>query len=277
MLRRLRRPPHRRRQPLPVRHRGLRRDLEADLGEACRAARRTACARTSRTRTCSTAAPSSPLWFSVDRGQTWQHAEHEPADGGDPRVRRPPDGRRDRRGHARPEPLGARRDPAPADDRGGPGGRRPPLRPVPAVRWKREPGRGGTNRRFVRREPRARRAPIYYSLSRRPRRSSLKIVDASGAASASCRPAAAGPAPRDLGPDRTPPRREGGGGALAGVAAAFRGRGARAGIPVPPGTYGVILDVDGEDQAQTLRVDRPDPAGLRGHRRRRRTVDRRRQ
>ena len=50
---------------------------------------------------------------------------------------------------------------------------------MPAVRWRSEPGRGGTNRAFVGENPED-GAVLYYSLAEKAEKVSLKIVDATG-------------------------------------------------------------------------------------------------
>ncbi|RUL86187.1 VPS10 domain-containing protein [Tautonia sociabilis] len=119
--------------------------------------------------------------------------------------------------------------------------------PLPAVRWKREPSRGGTNRKFYGDNP-VSGGVIYYSLLEEADEVSLKIVDAAGDAVQSLR-ASRRPGLHRVIWDLT--RRSEGRGGLAGLAAGRTPRG----TPVPPGTYGVILDVDGETYRQTLRVD----------------------
>ncbi|CAN5643322.1 hypothetical protein BH23PLA1_BH23PLA1_21280 [soil metagenome] len=117
--------------------------------------------------------------------------------------------------------------------------------PLPAVRWLREPGRGGTNRRFVGRNPSS-GAQVYYSIAEGVERVSLKVVDAAGQTLRELRSTRAPGLHRvawDL--TRTPPGRSGGG--------AVRGR--VQGIPVPPGTYGLVLNVDGEEFTRTVRVE----------------------
>ena len=53
------------------------------------------------------------------------------------------------------------------------------YRSAPTIRWKREPARGGTNRRFSGSNPAA-GATIYYALPKKAEQVSLKIMDASG-------------------------------------------------------------------------------------------------
>ncbi len=116
--------------------------------------------------------------------------------------------------------------------------------PLPAVRWLREPGRGGTNRRFVGRNP-ASGAQVYYSIGEEAERVNLKVVDAAGQTLRELRSTREPGLHRvtwDL--TRIPPGRTGG---------SVRGR--VQGVPVPPGTYGLILNVDGEEFTRTVRVE----------------------
>jgi photosystem II stability/assembly factor-like uncharacterized protein len=144
------------------------------------------------------------------------------------------------------------------------------FKPTPAVRWMSEPNRGRTNRRFAGENP-APGAAIYYSITARPEKLSLKIIDSEGKTVRELR------APRDPGLHRIawdltrapePRRREAGppSGArptpapsaeefLENVqrrATALRAR------PVPPGEYRLVLEADGKELTQTVRVE-PDP------------------
>ena len=88
LLRRLRRPPLRRRQAVRLRHRGLRPDVEvareqpAGVRLDARAARGHR-----RTRTCSTCGTEFGIWASINRGGDLDEDQQQPADGGGPRVR----------------------------------------------------------------------------------------------------------------------------------------------------------------------------------------------
>ncbi|WP_152050673.1 VPS10 domain-containing protein [Tautonia marina] len=122
------------------------------------------------------------------------------------------------------------------------------YQPLPAVRWKREPIRGGTNRKFYGENPTT-GGVLYYSLTEEAKQIALTVVDA------------AGQTVQPLNATRQPglhrvvwdlTRRPEGGRRFT------AGRGSR-GTPVPPGTYGIILEVDGEPFRQTIRVDQ-DPA-----------------
>lgn len=117
--------------------------------------------------------------------------------------------------------------------------------PIPAVRWKREPSRGGTNRKFYGQNPTS-GGVLYYSLKGEAKDVSLKILDATGQTM------------RTLRTTRQPglhqvvwnlTRQPEGRGQVGG------GGRQQQGTPVPPGTYGVILEVDGETYRRTIRVD----------------------
>ncbi|WP_169980924.1 VPS10 domain-containing protein [Tautonia rosea] len=122
------------------------------------------------------------------------------------------------------------------------------YRPLPAVRWKREPIRGGTNRKFYGENP-TNGGVLYYSLTREAEQVSLNVVDAAGQTLQTLRTSRQPGLHRvvwDL--TRRPEGRRG-----------LPGGRRMQGIPVPPGTYGIILEVDGESFRQTIRVEQ-DPA-----------------
>jgi photosystem II stability/assembly factor-like uncharacterized protein len=162
------------------------------------------------------------------------------------------------------------------------------YQPPAVVRWRGEPVRGGTNRRFVGQNPN-RGAQIYYSLPKRAEKVAVKIVDIAGATLREL------PARREAGLYRltwdlrgAPPRptnniaatprsgeeagaapaagRGGGGGQRGGGGGGGQrggGGGGTGGVggalpAVVSGTYRVVLTVDGEEFAQTLRIE-PDP------------------
>ena len=172
------------------------------------------------------------------------------------------------------------------------------YRPATLVRWRGEPARGRTNRRFVGQNP-ALGAPIYYSLPKKAEKVGLKIVDISGTTIRELAPkkdaglykltwdmrgganrstnrvaAGRGSARTVASEERTnssPTRvaRRGGGERAGGASASGResgetgqraGGGGRFGFApmIAPGTYRVVLTVDGEEFAQNLRID-PDP------------------
>jgi len=188
------------------------------------------------------------------------------------------------------------------------------YQPATVVRWRSEPARGRTNRRFVGQNP-VGGAQIYYSLPKKAEKVAVKIVDIAGATVREL-PAKKEPGlhrltwdlrgsarqtntvargPRSEEPTRVAPRGGRGGGesgaggesgsavgrGAAGESGGPGGRGAGGvggggrglggfggggfgggrfgGAPtVAPGTYRVVLTVDGEQFAQNLRVE-PDP------------------
>ncbi|MHB1423129.1 MAG: VPS10 domain-containing protein [Gemmataceae bacterium] len=117
------------------------------------------------------------------------------------------------------------------------------YRPATAVRWRLEPSRGQTNRRFTGENPPS-GAAIWYSLGKKASNASLKVLDIDGhlvrELTAETQPglhkvvwdlAQATPRPR-------------------------RGRqSAQAARPVAPGSYLVVLTVDGNEYKQALRVE----------------------
>jgi len=170
------------------------------------------------------------------------------------------------------------------------------YKPESVVRWRSEPARGRTNRRFTGQNP-APGAQIYYSLPQKAEKVALKIVDISGAtvrefqpkkdagfyrlawdlraaarqtnttntvtrsqrstqgtnvAARSTRGSGAGEGERSGREIASSGGQRGGGSGGGG----FAGRGG--GSSVMPGTYRIVLNVDGEEFAQTIRVE-PDP------------------
>jgi hypothetical protein len=129
------------------------------------------------------------------------------------------------------------------------------FEPSAAIYWRSEPSKGsvygGGNRRFVGENP-ARAAPIYYSLNRKPEKLSLKIVDVGGKTV------------RELQAKSDPGFYKVIWDLRTGSTANPQGKGPRppgpgqqqgTGPPANPGTYRVVLSVDGVDHAQTLRVE----------------------
>ncbi len=142
------------------------------------------------------------------------------------------------------------------------------YKPNSAVRWKVAPTHGGTNRRFAGQNPLP-GARIDYVLGKKAEKINLKVLDFDGS---TIRELRAGAEPglhravwdlttrRSAPPGDTPgettrgaQESESGPGLLGGV-----GFGGGALRPVPPGTYKVVLTVDGKDYVQSVRVD-PDP------------------
>ena len=130
------------------------------------------------------------------------------------------------------------------------------FEPVPAVRWRRDPGRGGTNRQFHGTNP-DRGAVLYYSLADDAEDVSLTIVDAAGDTLQELRaPGSAGLHRVVWDLTRRPEARRGGLAGLAGLADAVAGgRGRNRGVPVPPGTFGVVLKVGDDTQRRTIQVE----------------------
>ena len=128
------------------------------------------------------------------------------------------------------------------------------YQPNPAVRWRTEPARGSMYgmgaRRFVGQNPLP-GAQIYYSLTKKAEKISLKVVDIGGKTvrelSASSQPGLHKVGWDLRGATTTPP---------AGPVARRQGLGGFGGGPaVQPGLYRVVLNVDGEELAQSVRVE----------------------
>jgi photosystem II stability/assembly factor-like uncharacterized protein len=135
------------------------------------------------------------------------------------------------------------------------------YKPHTAVRWKQDPGRGGTNRRFVGENPPF-GASLCYSLTKKPNKIALRVLDIDGTVV------------RELSAPTSPglhkvvwdTRRAGRGGPGTGRAGAGTGRagaGGRQGqgrfqafgTAMPAGAYRVVLTVDGKEFAQSFRVE----------------------
>jgi len=153
------------------------------------------------------------------------------------------------------------------------------YKPDTVVRWRSEPTRGRTNRRFIGQNP-ARGAPIYYSLPNKAEKVALKIVDIEGktlrefaprkepglhrltwdlraAPPRSTNSTARSQRSGDEGSERRFARGSGaGGGSEGGGGRRFGGAGG--GASVSAGTYRVVLTVEGAEFAQNLRIE-PDP------------------
>jgi hypothetical protein len=158
------------------------------------------------------------------------------------------------------------------------------FKPTSAIRWASEPRRGGTLRRYVGQNP-APGAPLYYSLTQKADKVGLKVMDVEGKTIRELR-ASAEPGlhrvPWDLTASaerptggRGGPGRTGGGGQpppatgqppAEGQTEQPRGPGGPGGFgggrPVLPGTYKVVLTVDGKEFVQTVRVE-ADPSSSR--------------
>ncbi len=123
------------------------------------------------------------------------------------------------------------------------------YRPMTAVRWRLEPSRGRTNRRFIGENPPV-GAALYYSLTHKVNKASLKVLDIDGRLVRELKVETTPGLHKTVwNLTRVPERREGGPGA---------GRGPRAeqeGLPVAPGTYLVILTVEGTEYKQSLHVE----------------------
>jgi photosystem II stability/assembly factor-like uncharacterized protein len=162
------------------------------------------------------------------------------------------------------------------------------FHPTSVVRWRTEPERGQTNRRFEGQNPTP-GAAIYYSLTRKADKLSLTILDYEGKVIRTLNgPTEPGlhriawdlsrPSPTRPGQGQEASqgeaRRVAGAGAGrpeaesetpenpgAGPAAAARpfGRGFGRGAPVPPGSYRLVLNVDGNELTQGVRVEQ-DPS-----------------
>jgi hypothetical protein len=126
------------------------------------------------------------------------------------------------------------------------------FRPDTAVRWREEPSRGGTSRRFAGDNPPP-GAPLYYALAARAQAAGLRVIDYAGQTVREL-PAPTGPGLHRVTWDltRAPARPGGPGRGRRGPRAA---QGEPGGLPVPPGMYRVVLQVDGREFRQDLRVE----------------------
>ena len=142
------------------------------------------------------------------------------------------------------------------------------YRPNSAVRWKVAPAYGGTNRRFSGQNP-APGARIDYVLSTKAERVNLKVVDFDGA---TIRELRVGLEPglhratwdlttRRSAPPSETPGEQARGGQESESGPGFGGGGGGGGggfgglRPVPPGTYKLVLTVDGKEYVQSVRVE----------------------
>jgi photosystem II stability/assembly factor-like uncharacterized protein len=127
------------------------------------------------------------------------------------------------------------------------------FEPGSAIRWRTEPRRGQTNRRYVGQNP-ARGATLDYALARKAEKIGLKVLDVDGATVRELRASSEPGLHRvvwDLGRAVGPRQGERPG-------AAGGGRGPVRTRPVPPAVYRVVLTVDGKEYARHVRVE-PDP------------------
>jgi photosystem II stability/assembly factor-like uncharacterized protein len=134
--------------------------------------------------------------------------------------------------------------------------------PSTGTQWRREPGRGGTNRRFVGQNPPP-GAQIYFTLGTKAQEVDLKVVDAQGR---TMRTLAVSSEPgfhrSSWNLTRQQPQADGRGGpggrgaGGGGRGGGFGGRGGQfGGIPVPAGFYKIVLTVDKKEYVQTIRVE----------------------
>jgi photosystem II stability/assembly factor-like uncharacterized protein len=142
------------------------------------------------------------------------------------------------------------------------------YKPNTVTRWQSMPSRGRSGRRFVGENPRP-GAHVYFSLPKKAEKVTLEFQDIDGNKVAELNgPIESGlhkliwntarrlaPAPGGGG--------GGGGGRFGGGGGGGRGRGGAGGGPqVPPGSYRVVLNVDGKTQSQSFAIV-GDPAGSR--------------
>ena len=120
------------------------------------------------------------------------------------------------------------------------------LKPTSVIRWQNEPTRGGTNRKFVSQNP-PRGAQIYVSVSSKISKARLKVFDFDGTTLSDQS------VPTEIGLHRLTwsMARGGGGGGGGGFGRRLQG--------VTPGTYRVVLTVDGKESSQPLKIE-ADPA-----------------
>ncbi|MDB5352497.1 MAG: hypothetical protein JWN86_3744 [Planctomycetota bacterium] len=141
------------------------------------------------------------------------------------------------------------------------------YKPNSAVRWKVSPTHGGTNRRFAGQNPLP-GARIDYVLGKKAEKVNLKVLDFDGS---TIRELRSGPEPglhravwdlttrRSAPPSDTPGETARGAQESESGGGIFGGFGGGGGLrPVPPGTYKIVLTVDGKEFVQSVRVD-PDP------------------
>jgi photosystem II stability/assembly factor-like uncharacterized protein len=130
------------------------------------------------------------------------------------------------------------------------------YRPLTAVRRHLEPSRGRTNRRFMGENPPA-GACLYYSFAKKPTQAHLQVLDIDGRLVRELEVKTETGLHRVVWNLTHRPERRPEGGARSGRDSST----ARVGLPVAPGTYLVVLSVDGKEHRQSLRVE-GDPSGL---------------
>jgi photosystem II stability/assembly factor-like uncharacterized protein len=153
------------------------------------------------------------------------------------------------------------------------------FKPQTAVRWQQDPRRGGTNRRFVGQNPPT-GAQLYYALAKPAEKVSLKVLDVEGKTVTQLR-ASGEPGLHTVTWNLTLGT-DGGGMGKGGMGKGGKGKGQPPagkgaeepppplGIPgftggraASPGTYRVVLSVDGREFSQVLRLE-ADPTGRGG-------------
>jgi photosystem II stability/assembly factor-like uncharacterized protein len=144
------------------------------------------------------------------------------------------------------------------------------YKPNTFVRWQEMPSRGRSGRRFVGENP-SRQAQIYFSLPKKATKVTLQVQDIegktvteiNGPTAAGLNTIAWGTTMRPPGAAGQPGPGRGGPGAGGGGGGRFAGAGGR---QVPPGTYRLVLNVDGETftQSMTIEGDPVPPRSLTG-------------
>jgi photosystem II stability/assembly factor-like uncharacterized protein len=119
------------------------------------------------------------------------------------------------------------------------------YKPDTAVRWKQEPGRGGTSRRFIGENPPF-GASLCYSLTKKANKIALRVLDIDGTVVRELS-APATPGLHKVVWDTRRAGRTGPGGR--------QGRFQTFGPAIPAGAYRVVLTVDGQELAQSFRVE----------------------
>jgi photosystem II stability/assembly factor-like uncharacterized protein len=136
------------------------------------------------------------------------------------------------------------------------------YQPNTITRWQQQPRHGGTNRRFVGQNP-PYGGQIYYSLPKKADKLAMRILDYDGRVVSELR-GATEPGLHKVPWDLTGGGRQGPGARQTpGDQAARQGRGRQGGgpggrppqQPITPGTYRVVLTVDGQEFTQSIRVE----------------------